>query len=581
MCDEAVDIAVLEQFITFIKYISKDGDPKASFLWTECVDGVQGANAEKLTELTLKILDRCKLPIADMKTMTSDGAAVMMGKKSGLAARLRIYQPLLLNFHCVCHKLALASVKSSDNLKFIKETEDLLLQCWKFFEYSPKRTSVLVEIQNNLRAMNLNTNSRNILKKKIRKACKTRWLSIDNSVQSALENFEAMIRTFDQLQADALAAGLHKKVGNAKFLGALYILSDVLPILSILSKTFQAGTLNFSRIRPAITIAIQKLEALECPIEKLKTNIINSKYTDINIDTLNVNTEIILKNLFKNYVSALKQNINDRFSDSLGILENFFIFDPVNVPEGVSNENSEINNYGVNEIDKIGSHFFQSDSQEVKEGKLCKLKAEWGNFKYELQSFKKNISEKQKNETGLEWAMKKLLKNMESYSYHYPMIMPIVTTIMSAPLSNAWPERGVSALKRVKTRLRNRIHQDMLNALLHITINGPPLGSEASKTVIKKATTQYLSVKRNGIPQALAPNKECNNNIIIPKVDQCDQCVGTESLQEHLPETPDPVDPVDQEFQANALVGAKRMFLLNEIDSSDTDSDCESDCGQF
>jgi len=53
------------------------------------------------------------------------------------------------------------------------------------------------------------------------------------------------------------------------------------------------------------------------------------------------------------------------------------------------------------------------------------------------------------------------------------------------PVSNAWPERGASALKRLKTRLRNSQKKEMLESLLHISINGPPV--KESEAVINKA----------------------------------------------------------------------------------------------
>lgn len=83
---------------------------------------------------------------------------------------------------------------------------------------------------------------------KLKMACKTRWLSYEKSVSSLLSEFEAVLQLLHMLP-QANAAGLLKKVQNAKFVGTLYILGDVLPILSELSLTFQSGYLNFSQHR--------------------------------------------------------------------------------------------------------------------------------------------------------------------------------------------------------------------------------------------------------------------------------------------------------------------------------------------
>ena len=43
-----------------------------------------------------------------------------------------------------------------------------------------------------------------------------------------------------------------KKIDDMKFIAVLYVLKFMLPYLSTVSKTFQNGESNFSRIKPAI-----------------------------------------------------------------------------------------------------------------------------------------------------------------------------------------------------------------------------------------------------------------------------------------------------------------------------------------
>lgn len=62
------------------------------------------------------------------------------------------------------------------------------------------------------------------------------------------------------------------------------------------------------------------------------------------------------------------------------------------------------------------------------------------------------------------------------------------------PVSNAWPERGASAVKRLKTRLRNSLKKDMLESLLHITINGPPV--EKAEALINTTVAMWKDKKK-------------------------------------------------------------------------------------
>ena len=52
--------------------------------------------------------------------------------------------------------------------------------------------------------------------------------------------------------------------------------------------------------------------------------------------------------------------------------------------------------------------------------------------------------------------------------------------------SNCWPERGGSAIKRIKTRMRSRLSGDMLNALMLVSINGPSFGTEGCDNILQR-----------------------------------------------------------------------------------------------
>lgn len=70
----------------------------------------------------------------------------------------------------------------------------------------------------------------------------TRWLSHDRAVSAVRQCLPALITSLEReasKRSDATAAGLSMFVKNPNFIASIYMMSDVLPHLSRLSKSFQ------------------------------------------------------------------------------------------------------------------------------------------------------------------------------------------------------------------------------------------------------------------------------------------------------------------------------------------------------
>ena len=80
----------------------------------ECFDGT--ANT---TESSLQVFMTDKgLPVSKMVGLGTDGASVMVGRHSRVAARFKQCQPLLNSIHCICHRLALAAAQAGNNIVY-------------------------------------------------------------------------------------------------------------------------------------------------------------------------------------------------------------------------------------------------------------------------------------------------------------------------------------------------------------------------------------------------------------------------------------------------------------------------------
>lgn len=85
-----------------------------------------------------------------------------------------------------------------------------------------KRMAIYLKVQQEVKSFDLSKMSRQVITKKLKKACHTRWLSLDHTVEAIFDDFEALMRTLRLLESDATACGLLKKIHCSKFVACVY-----------------------------------------------------------------------------------------------------------------------------------------------------------------------------------------------------------------------------------------------------------------------------------------------------------------------------------------------------------------------
>ncbi|KAL3184699.1 hypothetical protein MRX96_005806 [Rhipicephalus microplus] len=89
--------------------------------------------------------------------------------------------------------------------------------------------------------------SRSNVEGKIIEPSATRWLSVGGSCTAIRNNLSAIIISLSreaEQRSDIRAAGLLKFVTNAKFVGTLLMMGDLLPAIDRLSRTLQTSSLQ-------------------------------------------------------------------------------------------------------------------------------------------------------------------------------------------------------------------------------------------------------------------------------------------------------------------------------------------------
>ena len=157
LSDEVTDISVMEILITFTQFFnSKTEKVETHFLFVEDIlKDSSSANAETIFNILTETLNECGLQLQKLSLMASDGAAVMTGERSGIAARLKEVNSKVITFHCLCHKLVLACTDTTSDFDYIKNIELWLRQLWKMFENSPKRMAMYMKVQLQVKSVKL------------------------------------------------------------------------------------------------------------------------------------------------------------------------------------------------------------------------------------------------------------------------------------------------------------------------------------------------------------------------------------------------------------------------------------------
>ena len=165
----------------------------------------------------------------------------------------------------------------------------------------------------------------------------------------------------------------------------------MLPHLSYLSRTFQSGNLNFSRISPNIHVTkteLQEMHAENKVLFKLDKDLGEDGRLSICNITLPESMRSLIENRVKSYVKTISSNIDDGFPpELLATLESFSIFNMSQIPNKTT---QEFKIYREAEINEIGNHFYQENLEEkhilLEQWKLLKiellhLRKSWMQFK--------------------------------------------------------------------------------------------------------------------------------------------------------------------------------------------------------
>ena len=204
--------------------------------------------------------------------------------------------------------------------------------------------------------------SKEKLATKVQKACRTRQLSLDKSVESVCLNLPALLQTlrwYQNKDSNPTAIGLLEKLKKPNFIGVLYVLKGVLPCSRLLVRCFKRASylfLVFLLPSKHLKIRLTGLFKKKITVKEFRKETTTGKlaFPEFSEDKIEA-TEAKMYDLCSQYVTALTDNIDQRFQHSLAVVSSFLIFDPLSVP--IAYCKPRVCKYGQNDIQTLANHF--------------------------------------------------------------------------------------------------------------------------------------------------------------------------------------------------------------------------------
>ena len=395
--------------------------------------------------------------LAKLVALGSDGAAVMLGKNSGVITLLQAHQPSMIAVHCSGHRLELAYKDTIKKFPLPEKVVTLLTGLYYMYRNSP------------LNRANLKEAYRCLGKKVLlpTRAGGTRWVG---HVLKALNNFLSGYGAF-RLHLEQLAASRERSESKTKAIGFLKLirsreviamalfLQDILTTLHKVSLKFQEENSVVADISLCIKTTITRLKALEKSDGPFYQKL--SQYETCSAPSAGAVTRNTYKLTGgngleeadrKKILESLCEALAVRFKDtekgliSATAVANFKIW-PLH--------EAELEGFGDDSIQVLLDQF----QAYIAESDL--VKAEWPLLRtgiFELFSDKlEALTWKQVN---------------RRFCQEYPNILSLFDLILAIPATSTACEWGFTHMKLVKSNRRTHMKEDSLSNCLTIKLEG-------------------------------------------------------------------------------------------------------------
>ena len=478
--DSTQDAAGEEQVTFILRHVDDDLVVHEDFIGLYSVDSTTGA---QLAEIAKDVLKRLNLNISMARAQTYDGAANMAGKHNGCGTILKKDNPLLLHFHCQAHAANLVVQAAAESSELVRKSISIDHELAKLSKDSIKIRQYLKQECSDLQ---FSESSDAAAVTALRPLCPTRWLCRFGPIKATVDNYPALVSGMRKIVQDKVPS---TATGQAKAEGILRILLKVETYLGLCAiiKPLALMEQLYPTCCPLVRFShIGSIEdaARDGPCAHGKEQLsLTLQAKEVDLDSTEEAVKIVN--------NAIKQSRNSHFEDCYKLIGGITskvpgmkdlklprqrLINVTSADEDPVEKHYRIQFYQF--IDRISAEILDrfsigsSTSDLGKYRDLCKA-FKTGEVSAELKKYPEldfiplKIQMKAfRDESGtssLHDAARAYREMSSAARNQFPQVFTLMKILLVCPVSAATCERSFSALRRVKTWLRNTLNQERLN----------------------------------------------------------------------------------------------------------------------
>ncbi|XP_074567177.1 uncharacterized protein LOC141823867 [Curcuma longa] len=471
LVDEARDISKREQMAIILRFVNNHGILTERFFAIKSVSDTTSLNLKN--EIS-NVLVHHNLQVKKIRGQGYDGASNMRGAWNGLQALFLNDCPYAYYVHCFAHRLQLTLVSAAKDVNVIWEFFSHLDNIINIVTSSTKRIAELHAAQRNeieymLAIGECDSGSGANQIGNLQRAGTTRWSSHYDSVKSLIGKYAATCKVFEVLsdhspngRAKAEVRGIYRNMASFEFVFILHLMHKILRTTDTLCQILQRKSQDILTAITFVSTTKTILQDLrECGWEEFLNEVkVFCSRNEIDVPDLNCpykigrcRQQITVEHhyhfdVFNAAIDFILTELNTRFNESsVELLSLSTTLDPKNL----------FDSFNSDDICKLAIKFYPEDFTEQ----------DIVTLEYELVHYKLDVMKNLKVSTLVELCQQ---LTESGRSKVYVMLTRLIHLVLTLPVSTATTERAFSAMKHVKTSLRNKMEDDFLEDCLTLYI---------------------------------------------------------------------------------------------------------------